>query len=95
MAHSLKGSSGYVGAGKIHYQCYFIQDAYLQNDDETMFSLFPHLIESVIEFKLFATAYILKQKGKSSQAETELPEHPDEFELKASKDGVYYCLKKG
>ena len=23
-----------------------------------------------------------------------LPEHPDEYELKASKDGVYYCLKK-
>lgn len=23
-AHSLKGASGYIGAGQIHYACYFI-----------------------------------------------------------------------
>jgi len=27
-AHTLKGSSGYVGAGRIHYACYFIQEAF-------------------------------------------------------------------
>ena len=81
MAHSLKGSSGYVGAGRLHYQCSFIQDAYLKDDFETMISLYPALIESVIEFKFFATDYILKHNGKSAKAETELPEHPDDFEL--------------
>lgn len=24
IAHGLKGSSGYIGAGKLHYVCYFI-----------------------------------------------------------------------
>ena len=28
-AHSLKGASGYVGAGGIHYTCYQIQENYL------------------------------------------------------------------
>ena len=23
-AHSLKGSSGYIGAGKVYYMCYYI-----------------------------------------------------------------------
>ena len=27
-AHTLKGSSGYVGASRIHYACYFIQEAF-------------------------------------------------------------------
>ena len=30
--HSLKGSSGYVGAGRLHYACYYIQLAYSLND---------------------------------------------------------------
>lgn len=28
-AHSLKGASGYIGAGHIHYACYFIQENFL------------------------------------------------------------------
>jgi HPt (histidine-containing phosphotransfer) domain-containing protein len=27
-AHSLKGACGYVGASRLHYSCYFIQEAY-------------------------------------------------------------------
>lgn len=27
-AHALKGASGYVGASRIHYACYYIQEAY-------------------------------------------------------------------
>ena len=27
-AHQLKGASGYVGAGRVHYICYHIQNAY-------------------------------------------------------------------
>ena len=28
-AHSLKGASGYVGAGHIHYACYYIQENFM------------------------------------------------------------------
>ena len=31
-AHQLKGASGYVGAGRIHYCCYWIQKAHTAND---------------------------------------------------------------
>ena len=31
-ARVLKGASGYVGAGKIHYACYYIQESYNSND---------------------------------------------------------------
>ena len=27
-AHQLKGASGYVGAGRLHYMCYHIQNAF-------------------------------------------------------------------
>ena len=27
-AHSLKGACGYVGASRLHYACYFIQEAF-------------------------------------------------------------------
>ena len=27
-AHSLKGASGIVGAGRVHYACFFIEEAY-------------------------------------------------------------------
>ena len=28
--HTLKGASAYVGAGKVHYACFYIQKAYLE-----------------------------------------------------------------
>ena len=30
LAHSLKGTSGYCAAGRIHYVCYYIQYCYQQ-----------------------------------------------------------------
>lgn len=29
VAHSIKGASGYVGAGPLHFACYFIQEHFL------------------------------------------------------------------
>ena len=31
-AHSLKGASGYVGAGRVHYAAYFIREALLNEN---------------------------------------------------------------
>ena len=30
-AHSLKGSSAYVGASRVHYSCYYIQEYFMTN----------------------------------------------------------------
>ena len=31
-AHGLKGSSGYIGAGRIHWQCYHIQEQWIEKN---------------------------------------------------------------
>lgn len=31
-AHSLKSASAYIGAGLIHYDCFYMQEAYFQKD---------------------------------------------------------------
>lgn len=35
-AHQLKGASGYVGAGRLHYVCYHIQNAFHFEDYQKM-----------------------------------------------------------
>ena len=45
-----------------------------------MLSLYPALIEAVIEFKFFAEDY-LKKEGQIFEIDKELPAHPAEFSL--------------
>ena len=40
-AHSLKGASGYIGASRIHYACYYIQDHHYTNKKEKMLEYYP------------------------------------------------------
>ena len=63
-AHQLKGTSGYVGAGRMHYVCYHIQHAYHMNDFQTMIDYYPFLVEYCIEFKRFSRRYLAELKGK-------------------------------
>ena len=52
LAHSLKGSSGYIGASRLHYVCFFIQEHYVHNRNEKMLEFYPALVEAAIEFKV-------------------------------------------
>ena len=63
-AHQLKGASGYVGAGRIHYVCYHIQNAFQLGQHQRMAELYPLLIESSIEFKRFSRKYLAELKSK-------------------------------
>ena len=63
-AHSLKGASGYVGAGRVHYCCYHIQKAFVEEKFDLMVSYYPFLVEFVIEFKRFSRKYLAEQKRK-------------------------------
>ena len=56
-AHTLKGASGYVGAAKLHYACYYIQDAYHRQGFQEMVDRYPSIVEAVIEFKRFLNKY--------------------------------------
>ena len=57
-AHSLKGSSGYVGASKIHYACYYIQDAYNSSNYNGMVHYYPLLVEAIVEFQRYSRELI-------------------------------------
>ena len=63
-AHSLKGASGYVGAGRVHYACYYIQKAYNANDCEGMATYYQLVVEACLEYKRFARQYLAQAKSK-------------------------------
>ena len=60
VAHTLKGASGYVGAAKLHYVCYYIQEAYHQDRLQEMIDRYPSLVEAVIEFNRYYARYLHK-----------------------------------
>ena len=60
--HMLKGATGYVGAGRLHYVCYHIQNAHLNNDLQKMRAYYPLLVEKCIEFKRFSRKYLASLK---------------------------------
>ena len=61
--HKLKGGSGYIGAGHIHYACYFIQEAWQKKDTETMMAYYPNLLEAIIYFKVYMKQLIAEKDG--------------------------------
>ena len=48
---TIKGVSGVVGAGKVHYACFYIQKAYADGDPSDMVKKYPFLVEAVIDLK--------------------------------------------
>ena len=63
-AHSLKGASGYIGASRLHYVCYFIQEHFVFDRHDKMVEYYPSLVEAAIEFKIHSRKIIAKFKGK-------------------------------
>lgn len=63
-AHSLKGASGYIGASRVHYACFYIQENFVNNNHEEMLDYYPALIEAVVEFKITSRQMLAKHKSK-------------------------------
>ena len=57
-AHNLKSSAGYIGAGNIHYDCYFIQKYFKTKDFKKMAERYNRLIEDSVEFMLFSHNFL-------------------------------------
>jgi HPt (histidine-containing phosphotransfer) domain-containing protein len=64
LAHSLKGASGYIGASRLHYACYFIQEHFVYNRHPQMLEYYPTLVEAAIEFKVYSRILISRFKSK-------------------------------
>ena len=63
-AHSLKGASGYIGAGGIHYVCYHIQEQFAMEHYDEMILYYPTLIEQAVAYRLYSRQAIAKYKSK-------------------------------
>jgi len=64
LAHSLKGASAYIGASRLHYVCYYIQEHYVYERYEKMLDYYPSLVEAAIEFKIHSRKIMAENKGK-------------------------------
>ena len=56
--HTLKSASGYIGAGKVHFACYFIQEAQRLKDTEKLMFSYQLLLEICIEFRFYTKKFI-------------------------------------
>ena len=62
--HTLKGSSGYIGAGYLYYACVYIMQAYGEKNFIGMAMYYPLLVEAVIQYKRFSRRLIAEYNGK-------------------------------
>ena len=64
-AHSLKGAAGYVGAGRIHYGCFYIIRAFYEKDYLAITDkYYPLVMEASIEYKRFSRKLIAEKNSK-------------------------------
>ena len=96
-AHTLKGSSGYVGASKVHYACYYIQDAYNNRNYSGMVHYYPLLVEAAVEYERYSRELIAGVR-KRLYDENENPSNimlADGYHLVYhERHDKHYCLRK-
>ena len=67
-AHTLEGTSGHIGAGKLHYACYYMHKMFKMNDSQGMVHYYPLVVEACIEFKRYSRRYLCDNNGKNKNA---------------------------
>jgi hypothetical protein len=94
-AHAIKGNVGWVGASRLHYAAFWIQKAYYDNDFEEMIRRYPHLIETLVEFRRYSN------KVKENLLSKPFPEKDSDKEAVVAegyklqfdeKEDYVYCL---
>ena len=87
-----------IGAGRVHYACYYVQEAYAENDYSEMLKCYPLLVESVIELKRYMRRFLAELKAQpytetSSASRTTLAR--DYSIVRKDETDSYYCLTTG
>ena len=98
IAHSIKGTSAYIGAGRLHYVCYFIQENFVQKHLDHELEFYPSLVEAAIEFKICSRKLLAEHNGEPPYQPTADDEKivcSDQFTLEKDGTGYVYCLAKG
>ena len=92
----MKGASGYIGAGKIHYACYYICDACTKEDFNRTIKYYPLIVEAVIEFLRYSReliAGVRNQEYKESPSARNIPLLENYNLVFHARHDKYYCLK--
>ena len=50
---TMKVGTGFTGASRIHYACYYILIALEKGNDSEVMKRYPAIVESIIEFRRF------------------------------------------
>lgn len=66
-AQSLKASAATIGAGVLHYDCYFIQEGFSQNNPQKIRARYNRLIENSVNFLDVCEIYLEQNKDKVVQ----------------------------
>ena len=61
--HSLKHSAGVIGAGKVHYACYYMCESYVVGEYQDIFKDYQLLVEAIIEFKRYLRRFLVEYRG--------------------------------
>ena len=97
LAHALKGACAYIGASRLHYVCFFMQEHFIQERYEKVVDLYPSLVEAAIEYKVYSREILAKHKGENYQrlSEHEYVPIPSDFRLEKdpSNSYIYCCFK--
>lgn len=70
--HSIKGASAYAGASRVTDHCYWMQLYYMEGEVQKMMDLYPKLIESIVEYRVYHRKILAEKKGQSYKIN---PEH--------------------
>mmetsp|Transcript_40290 Transcript_40290/g.38760 ORF Transcript_40290/g.38760 Transcript_40290/m.38760 type:complete len:179 (+) Transcript_40290:1-537(+) len=68
-AHRIKGSSGYVGASRLHFATFYIHNCWEvdNNDYDGMIKYYQSTVESAIEFKVYSRQFLAEHQGTTYQ----------------------------
>ena len=67
-AHNLKAANGYIGAGNIHYDCYYIQGFGQSKNYAGMVSRYNRFIEDSILFLIYVKKFVTSNAEKDWEA---------------------------
>ena len=87
-----------ICAGRLYYICLFYLQYIIDSKSEEVYSLYPALVESVIEVKLYLHKLSALYEGKLYQKKNEHSNIPcsDLYELKVdNSSGLYLCCRNG
>ena len=76
-AHRLKGTAGYIGAGRVHFDCFFVLEAFQNNEFSKQRALYNRLIEDMVDLHYHVS---LCNRSQGDSKDLEVPSLP-EFDL--------------